>query len=76
MRTRLLPVLAALNLPTTCTFDAAAVTEAIKHEKKGAAGTITAITVPAVGTFATEETTAQALGAKLPLIQTPQQEEA
>ena len=76
VRTRLLPVLAALNLPTTCTFDAAAVTEAIKHDKKGAAGTITAITVPAVGTFATEETTAQALGAKLPLIQTPQQEEA
>lgn len=69
VRDRLLPVLAALNLPTTCAFDAAAVTEAIKHDKKGANGGITAIIVPAVGTFATEETTAEALGEKLPLIQ-------
>ncbi len=69
VRARLLPVLEALSLPTTRAFDAKAVIEAIKHDKKSAADGIAIITVPQVGTFTIETTTAEALGDKLTLIQ-------
>ena len=69
VRQRLLPVLEALNLPTTCAFDEDAVVTAMKHDKKGDAASVTIITVPQVGSFAMEQTTAQDLGSKLFLIQ-------
>ncbi len=69
VRARLVPVLRALGLPTTRAFDAAAVTQAIKHDKKSSQSGVTIITVPEIGTYTTEQTTAEALGKLLPLIQ-------
>ena len=69
VRERLVPVLRALGLPTTRAFDAAAVTQAIKHDKKSSQSGVTIITVPEIGTYTVEQTTAEALGKLLPLIQ-------
>lgn len=69
VRARLIPVLRALGLPTTRAFDASAVTQAIKHDKKSSQSGVTIITVPEIGTYAIEQTTAEALGDALPLIQ-------
>ena len=69
VRARLIPVLRALGLPTTRTFDASAVTQAIKHDKKSSQSGVTIITVPEIGTYTIEQTTAEALGDLLPLIQ-------
>ena len=69
VRARLIPVLRALGLPTTRAFDAAAITQAIKHDKKSSQSGVTIITVPEIGTYTTEQTTAEALGKLLPLIQ-------
>ena len=69
VRARLVPVLRALGLPTTRAFDAAAVTQAIKHDKKSSQSGVTIITVPEIGTYTIEQTTAEALGDLLPLIQ-------
>ena len=69
VRARLIPVLHALGLPTTRAFDAAAVTQAIKHDKKSSQSGVTIITVPEIGTYTIEQTTAEALGELLPLIQ-------
>ena len=69
VRERLVPVLRALGLPTTRAFDAAAITQAIKHDKKSSQSGVTVITVPEIGTYTTEQTTAEALGKLLPLIQ-------
>ena len=69
VRARLTFVLQALELPTTCAFDEHYVIEAVKHDKKSNAGTITIITVPEVGSFEVKQTTAEALGEKLELIQ-------
>ena len=69
VRARLVPVLRALGLPTTRAFDAAAITQAIKHDKKSSQSGVTIITVPEIGTYTTEQTTAEALGKLLPLIQ-------
>ena len=54
VRERLLPVLKKLGLPTSYAFDKEKAYEAIKHDKIGASGVITAITVNEVGSF--EET--------------------
>ena len=69
VRARLIPVLRALGLPTTRVFDASAVTQAIKHDKKSSQSGVTIITVPEIGTYTIEQTTAEALGKLLPLIQ-------
>lgn len=69
VRARLIPVLRALGLPTTRAFDASAVTQAIKHDKKSSQSGVTIITVPETGTYTIEQTTAEALGDLLPLIQ-------
>ena len=69
VRARLIPVLRALGLPTTRAFDANAVTQAIKHDKKSSQSGVTIITVPEIGTYTIEQTTAEALGELLPLIQ-------
>ncbi len=69
VRARLIPVLRALGLPTTRAFDAVAVTQAIKHDKKSSQSGVTIITVPEIGTYTIEQTTAEALGKLLPLIQ-------
>ncbi len=69
VRARLIPVLRALGLPTTRAFDAVAVTQAIKHDKKSSQSGVTIITVPEIGTYTIEQTTAEALGDLLPLIQ-------
>lgn len=69
VRARLVPVLRALGLPTTRAFDASAVTQAIKHDKKSSQSGVTIITVPEIGTYTIEQTTAEALGDLLPLIQ-------
>ena len=54
VRARLLPVLKKLDLPTEFAFDKEKAFEAIKHDKKGTSGVITAITVNEIGTY--EET--------------------
>ena len=69
VRARLIPVLRALGLPTTRAFDAVTVTQAIKHDKKSRQSGVTIITVPEIGTYTIEQTTAEALGKLLPLIQ-------
>ena len=69
VRARLIPVLRALGLPATRAFDAVAVTQAIKHDKKSSQSGVTIITVPEIGTYTIEQTTAEALGKLLPLIQ-------
>ena len=69
VRERLIPVLRALGLPTTRAFDASAVTQAIKHDKKSSQSGVTIIAVPEIGTYTIEQTTATALGDLLPLIQ-------
>ncbi len=69
VRARLIPVLRALGLPTTRAFDASAVTQAIKHDKKSSQSGVTIITVPEIGMYTIEQTTAEALGDMLPLIQ-------
>ena len=69
VRARLIPVLRALGLPTTRAFDANAVTQAIKHDKKSSQSGVTIITAPEIGTYTIEQTTAKALGDLLPLIQ-------
>ena len=69
VRARLIPVLRALGLPTTRVFDASAVTQAIKHDKKSSQSGVTIITVPEIGTYTIEQTTAEALSDLLPLIQ-------
>ena len=48
---RLLPVLKRLNLPTTCTADAARVMRAVSHDKKRAGDAVNAVLVNEVGTF-------------------------
>ena len=69
VRERLIPVLRALGLPTTRAFDASAVTQAIKHDKKSSQSGVTIITDPEIGMYTIEQTTAEALGDMLPLIQ-------
>ena len=69
VRARLIPVLRALGLPTTRVFDDSAVKQAIKHDKKSSQSGVTIITVPEIGTYTIEQTTAEALGDLLPLIQ-------
>lgn len=69
VRERLIPILRSLGLPTKHAFDATAVMEAIKHDKKSDQTGITVIVVPEVGSFLTKQMTAQELGELLPLIQ-------
>ena len=69
VRERLIPILRSLGLPTEHAFDATAVMEAIKHDKKSDQTGITVIVVPEVGSFLTKQMTAQELGELLPLIQ-------
>ena len=49
VRTRLLPVLKKLGLPTEAAFDREAVLEAVLHDKKAAGGAVRAITVDRPG---------------------------
>lgn len=51
VRQKLLPLLKTLGLPTTCACDPAAVTAAVRHDKKADGETITVVTVPAIGTY-------------------------
>ncbi len=51
VRKRLLPVLSALGLPTRIKADPEMIVSAIKHDKKASGDEITAVFVPAVGSF-------------------------
>ena len=51
LRPRLLAVLKALSLPTSCDCDKDAVLRAVAHDKKGRGERITAVTVEEVGQF-------------------------
>ena len=51
VKARLLQVLEKLNLPTTCTADAARVMRAVSHDKKRAGDAVNAVLVNEVGTF-------------------------
>ncbi len=52
VRTRLIPVLQSLGLPTAVSGDPTRILEALTHDKKADGDTIDVVTVPAVGTFA------------------------
>ena len=74
VRERLLPVLRSLHLPTELSFDTQAVMSAIGHDKKRSTAGMSVITVPEVGTYTIEQTTATDLQALLPLIQKKEDE--
>ena len=61
VRERLLPVLAKLELPTTCDSDPDQVMQAVVHDKKKFGGKIRSILVDAVGTFTEKELTPEEL---------------
>ena len=61
VRERLLPVLAKLGLPVSCTSDPDQVMQAVVHDKKQFAGKIRSIFVDAVGTFTEQELTPEDL---------------
>lgn len=54
VKKRLVPVLEKLGLPTSVSLDPEAVYEALLHDKKASAGTITIVKVNAPGTFELE----------------------
>jgi len=51
VRERLIPVMKALNLPTSCKVDPERVIAAVAHDKKATEGGISAVYVPSVGSF-------------------------
>ena len=67
VRARLLPVLEKLGLPTSVKADPEKVYEAMLHDKKAGAGTLTVIRVETPGSFVIEKTAPEALR---PLIET------
>ena len=67
VRARLLPVLEKLGLPTSVKADPEKIYEAMLHDKKAGAGTLTVIRVETPGSFVIEKTPPEALR---PLIET------
>ena len=61
VRARLLPVLRKLGLPTACSADPDRIMAAVRHDKKGRAGTIRAILVEEPGSFVERAMTAEEL---------------
>lgn len=68
VRARLLKVLAKLSLPTTASFDADKVVEAMTHDKKVSAGRLTAVFVENIGNYVMKDITCESLKADLNLI--------
>lgn len=68
VRARLLNVLAKLSLPTTASFDADKVVEAMTHDKKVSAGRLTAVFVENIGNYVMKDITCESLNADLNLI--------
>ena len=68
VRARLLKVLANLSLPTTASFDADKVVEAMTHDKKLSAGRLTAVFVENIGNYVMKDITCESLKADLNLI--------
>lgn len=68
VRARLLKVLANLSLPTTASFDADKVVEAMTHDKKVSAGRLTAVFVENIGNYVMKDITCESLKADLNLI--------
>lgn len=68
VRARLLKVLAKLSLPTTASFDADKVVEAMTHDKKVSSGRLTAVFVENIGNYVMKDITCESLKADLNLI--------
>ena len=68
VRSRLIPVLKSLRLPTSYSFDIDAALSALTHDKKAKSGSVTAVTVKKVGSFELEDVLCDSLKTNLELI--------
>ena len=68
VRSRLIPVLKSLRLPTSYSFDIDAALSALTHDKKAKSGSVTAVTVKKAGSFELEDVLCDSLKTNLELI--------
>lgn len=68
VRTRLIPILKKLNLPTACDLDSQQIYEAMLHDKKASSGGITVVEVPQPGQFTLTKVAAETLLPRLALL--------